>query len=65
MRFRFQDAPVEGFGGGEVALVVQGGGEVVHGAEHASRGGALVERFSGCKDFEEERGGFGVSTLFC
>ena len=56
---------MEGFGGGEVALVVQCGGEVVHGAEHAWGGGALVEGFSGCKDFEEERGGFGVFALFC
>ena len=56
---------MEGFGGGEVALVVLCGGEVVHGAEHAWGGGALVEGFSGCEDFVEERGGFGVFALFC
>ena len=55
---------MEGFGGGEVALVVQCGGEAVHGAEHAWGGGALVEGFSGCEDFEEEHGGFGVFALF-
>ena len=65
LRVGFQDAAVEGFGGGEVALVVQGGGEVVHGAEHAGGGGALVEGFSGREDFVEERGGFGVFALFC
>lgn len=56
---------MEGFGGGKVALVVQCGGEVVHGAEHSWGSGALIEGFSGCKDFEEERGGFRVFTLLC
>ena len=56
---------MEGFGGGVVAFVVQCGGEIVHGAEHARGSGALIEGFSGCKDFEEERGGFGVFALFC
>lgn len=56
---------MEGFGGGEFTLVVQCGGEVVHGAEHAWGSGALIEGLSGCKDFEEEGGGFGVFTLLC
>ena len=48
-----------------MALVVEGGGEVVHGAEHGWGGRVLIEGFSGREDFAEEGGGFGEFALFC